>query len=443
MAIREDVSRVFELQSEYKWVAKNTSAEYRISQLRKLREAIVRYAPEIERALKLDMGKPDYDPFIEEVVNTLHPIDDAINNLRSWMAPTTVTPSPGNEGVREEIRYESRGVVLIFGPWNFPFQLLFEPLVPALAAGNTVIMKPNEVTPHTAAVSAKLIRETFDEREVAIFEGGVDLANELLELPVDHIFFTGSPAVGKIIMSAAAKHLASVTLELGGKCPAIIDRTVNIDEVAKSIGAAKSNNNGQLCLSPDYVLIDETVKDQFVDAYLRWVDNNLYLDGRLDPAATSHIVDDRNLARVLSYVEDARARGADIVRGGDVADGIPDMIEPAVIVDAPADSAVMREEIFGPILPVQGFAETSTVVDTIRRGTKPLAMYLFSNDDSFVNEVVDGTSSGGVTVNAWASHWGEPRLPFGGVNHSGIGRYHGVWGFQELSHAKPIMRHAN
>lgn len=438
-AVRHDIARVFALQQEHKWVQKTRSVEHRIDMLRRLRTGTLEYADRLEVALKADMAKPSYEPYMQEVVNVLHPIDDAIQHLAEWAATVEVDPSLEVEGMRAQMRYEARGVCIVFGPWNFPFQLLIEPLVPVIAAGNTAILKPNEVTPATSAVTAELIRSIFDEREVAIFEGGVDVSNALLELPVDHIFFTGSPAVGKVIMTAAAKQLASVTLELGGKCPAVVGPGVDVAEVAGIVAAGRHDNGGQLCLSTDYVFVHESIRDEFLRHYDRWIDEHLYTNGALNPLAMSHIVDERNMGRVLSYLDDARQRGARITRGGTRSTAVADMIEPTVVLDPPFDSKLMTEEIFGPVLPVQTFEDVREVIKFVRQGTKPLAMYLFSPDPAFVEALLDGTSSGGVTINGWGTHWGESRLPFGGVNHSGIGRYHGIHGFRELSHERSVV----
>jgi aldehyde dehydrogenase (NAD+) len=438
--VAEQARRVFELQSDYKWNVKASSLVRRKEKLRRLRAEILSRASDIQAALAKDLAKPD-DESASEVASVVKAIDEALDNLDRWAEPAPIQPSPGFEGTNPTICYEARGICLIFGPWNLPFQLLFEPLVPALAAGNTAILKPNELTGAVSGLSAEIVRTVFDQREVAIFEGGVDVANMLLNLPVDHIFFTGSPAVGKIVMAAAAKHLATVTLELGGKCPAIVDGTHNLEETAQLVAFGRHLNGGQVCLAPDHVWVRAEVRDQFLKHYGAWVEEHLYRDGRLDPAASSHIVDERNMERLLSYLKDAKEKKATVVRGGDRSTTAEDMIEPTIIVDAPLNSKLMTQEIFGPVLPVQSFTDASEVIDYVRHGQKPLAMYIYSDDADFVDRILEGTSSGGVTVNGFATHIGESRLPFGGVNHSGMGRYHGVYGFKEFSNARSIVRH--
>jgi aldehyde dehydrogenase (NAD+) len=431
--------QVFDLQFEYKWTAKTSSLQSRKAKLSRLRDEVAIRAGDILQALHKDLGKPLGDPFARE--NVLTAIDEAVERLEEWATPSTVEPSPTLGRIAPTVEYEARGVCLIFGPWNMPFQLLLEPLVPAIAAGNTAILHPNELTPGVARISTEIVRAVFEEREVAIVEGGVEVATRLLELPVDHIFFTGSPTVGKIVMRAAADHLTSVTLELGGKCPAIIDGTHDVAQTASLVAVGRHANSGQLCLATDHAWVRRDHLSEFLEHYNAWIDANLYREGQLDPAATAHIVNERNMLRILSYVDDARDRGARIIRGGRRSTVADDLIEPTIILDAPLDSKIMTEEIFGPVLPVQTYTDLDDLLDCVRRGPKPLAMYVFSDEPSFVDAVLAGTSSGGVTVNGFATHIAESRLPFGGVNNSGTGRYHGIHGFREFSNQRSIVRH--
>lgn len=300
-----EAERLFTLQREHRWVAKRSNASHRRESLNRLKEAITDHAEEVIAALYDDLGKPPRSSKIAELGTVLHDIDEAVARLDEWMAPTRVQPA-ARLGVdtRAEIRYEGRGVVLLFGPWNFPFSLVFQPLVPIVAAGNTCIVKPNELAPATSDVTARIIRSVFDERHVAVLEGGVDVAEQLLDLPVDHVFFTGSPAVGKIVMAKAAQHLASVTLELGGKCPAIIDSATDLSKAVQTIAFGKHENTGQICLAPDHVWVHEDLRDQFVAQYLEWVSANI-------PAErVGRLVNSRNAERVRAYVADAVLRGA-------------------------------------------------------------------------------------------------------------------------------------
>jgi aldehyde dehydrogenase (NAD+) len=434
-----DAAKIFETQRRHRWVTKTSTVEERTGHLIRLRTAITDHLDEIRAALHADLLRPPRPRVPSEVAAVLADIDDAVAHLAEWMAPTPLTPPPFlGAGAQELVQYEARGVTLLFAPWNFPFGLLFQPLVPIIAAGNTAIVKPNELAPATAAISAQIIREVFSPDHVAVFTGGVELANALLELPVDHVFFTGSPAVGRVVMAGAARHLASVTLELGGKCPAIVDGTTDIATAATQIAQAKHSNAGQICLSPDHLWVRPEVRDEFLGHYQRWVDENLYREGNLVPEALGRIVDRRNLDRLTGYLDDAVARGATLVGGG-TPDPAGTVLPPAVLLDVTPDMKIMGEEIFGPILPVLTFTDPAQVVEHVRAGGKPLAMYVYSDDRTLVDEVLAGTSSGGVTVNGWALHFVDSQLPFGGVGSSGMGRYHGVHGFRELSHARSVF----
>ena len=441
-ATRRDIVRVFALQREHRWIAKNTDAEHRKAMLSRLKDAVIQHADDAREALHADLGKPAEEPMMLEVAAILGDIEETLAHLEEWMAPIELEPTGPQTapGSKVEIMLEGRGVCLLFGPWNFPYHLVFAPLVPIIAAGNTAIVKPNELAPACSALIAKIIRECFEEHVVAVFEGGVDLAEALLELPVDHIFFTGSPKVATAVMTAAAKHLASITLELGGKCPAIVDETTDLAQAAAQVAVGKHYNSGQICLSPDHVWVKEELRDAFVEHYLDWVRRNLYTEaGEFNRAAMSHMIDGRNFERVRNYIEDARTRGAKVVGTGE---DHPDekVIEPTVLLDVPLDSDVMRDEIFGPVLPVLTYKDVDDITSYLNSGGKPLAMYLFSQDDDFVTTVLTRTSSGGVTVNGWAIHYYETSLPFGGVGTSGYGRYHGYHGFKELSHERSIVK---
>jgi len=431
------IERVFALQRAHKWTVKNSTAAERKAKLERLREAMLANAEAIRRALHADLRKPEAEA-AGEIGSVENDINDAIEHLESWMAPVEITPAPVFAGARARIVYEARGVCLVFGPWNFPFQLLFEPLVPVIAAGNTAILKPNELAPATSRISTEIIRAVFDEREVAVFEGGIELANGLLALPVDHVFFTGSPKVGRAVMGAAARHLSSVTLELGGKCPVILDETTDLAAAAATIAAARCYNSGQVCLCPDIAWVPASKRDALVAHLDSAVRSMLYQNGELNKSAFGRMVDRRNFDRVKGYLDDALERGATLAFGGTTeADDLT--IHPTVLLDVPADARIMKEEIFGPILPIQGYRTPDEVCAAVQGGGKPLAMYIYSNDPGFVETVMNNTSSGGVTVNGWATHWFEPQLPFGGVNESGIGRYHGLHGFREVSHERSVF----
>ena len=431
------VEEIFELQNQYKWVLKQSTADQRRARLEKLKASLIAHDEDIKAALYADLRKSE-----EQAAAEIHTIfaefDMTLANLESWMSPQPVPTSPRFDGCRAMTAPESRGVVLLFGPWNFPFSLVFLPLVQIISAGNTAIVKPNEMAPATSAITARIIGEVFDEKEVAVFEGGVDLANALLELPIDHIFFTGSPAVGKIVMSAAAKHLASVTLELGGKNPAIIDREANLQDAAAKLAFIRNYNHGQVCLCPETIWVPEESKEAFLAIAQGTYQAVYYTDGQLNAEACGKIVDAKNLRRVSGYIEDARSKGATVVCGGQV-DEKNRTIEPTILTDLPADALIHDEETFGPILSVFTYGDVTEVYQALQQQPKPLALYVFTENDDFVSEVLANTSSGGVTVNNCFLHCSEHELPFGGVNHSGIGRYHGIHGFKELTHERAVL----
>ena len=433
-----EIERVFALQRARQYEVKTSTAAQRRDKLARLKAVVLAHEGAICDAIYADLRRPRAVALSAEVHATVAEIEDAIACLDEWMAPTDVESSPHFAGMKARVVREARGQVLVLGPWNFPVGLVLQPIVPAIAAGNCVIAKPNELAPHCSAVVAKILRKAFDESDLAVFEGGVDLANQLLRLPFHHVFFTGSPRVGRTVMAAAAKHLASVTLELGGKSPVVIDEGVNLQDAALKIARGRAVNAGQLCLAPDHVWVRRGVLDEFVEHLRVAFQAAFYVDGKLNADAIGKIIDDRNFDRVFGYIHEAVERGAMVVCGGG-GDAPQRIIEPTVLVDVPLDARVMEDEIFGPVLPVLGFDDLSEVLDYMQSHGKPLAAYVFSPDAEFIDRFIANTSSGGVTVNGVILHAAETRLPFGGVNESGIGRYHGVHGFRELSHERAVL----
>ncbi|MFT6287084.1 MAG: aldehyde dehydrogenase (NAD+) [Alcanivorax sp.] len=434
---KDELQRIFELQTENQWHVRRSTATHRIKKLHKLKVTIQAHEVQVKDALYKDLRKIDANAQVE-LDACYADIDDAVDNLEEWMSPVEVETSAAFAEAKARIVYEARGIVLLFGPWNFPFNLVFQPLVPIIAAGNCALVKPNEMSSHTSAVIAKIIRETFELAEIAVFEGGVDLANDLLDLPVDHIFFTGSPAVGKVVMGAAAKHLASVTLELGGKNPVIVDKDANIQDAAGKIAFLRNMNSGQVCLCPENIWVHEDNKDEFVAVAQATYQAMFYEQGELNKELQGKIIDERNLARIKGYLDDAAAKGAEVVCGGTVIEETLS-VHPTILTNVPEDALIQSEEVFGPILSVFTYRDISEVYQSLHKQPKPLALYIFSEDGSFVNDVLSNTTSGGVTVNSCIMHCAEHRLPFGGVNSSGMGRYHGVHGFKELSHERGIL----
>ncbi|MEJ2761215.1 MAG: aldehyde dehydrogenase family protein [Gammaproteobacteria bacterium] len=436
------MERIFALQRAHQWETKVSTAEERKVKLQRLKEALEAHADEIVEAVKKDTRKPEGEIKITEYLGIIGHIDRAINNLEEWMKPVEVEPSL-NEHDKAKIVYEARGVCLILGPWNFPLGLTMGPLVAAIAAGNCCMVKLTDLCPATASVAAKVIKEAFDEKEVALFEGGVDVATALLELPFNHIFFTGSTRVGKIVMAAAAKHLASVTLELGGKSPVIVDEGADVQKIAGDLAGAKQFNGGQACICPDYVFIKEHQKEGLIKEFQARVKENLYTeDGQIKKENIAQVVNSQNFERIKRLFDDAIAKGASVAVGG-VLEEEDRTIHPTLLTDVTPDMQIMQEEIFGPIMPVMTYKKLDDVVEYIEEHDKPLALYIYSNNQDNIDKVLSRTSSGGVTINGVFSHYLENRLPFGGVNQSGMGNYHGEFGFKTFSHQRAVYIHEN
>ena len=437
--IANDIAREFALQREHQWDVKATSASERKAKLARLKAAVEARADEIVAAVLEDTRKPEGEIRVTEVLNVVGNIQLNIDSLEDWMKPTEVTPSR-NPNDRAMIVPEARGVCLVLGPWNFPLGLTLGPVAAAVAAGNCCMVKLTDLCPATARVAGKIIRDVFEEDEVALFEGDVSVAEALLDQPFNHIFFTGSTRVGKIVMGAAAKHLATVTLELGGKSPVIIDEGVDIDKIAADLAGAKQFNGGQACICPDYVFVREEQKDRLVEGFKAKVAENLYAEGKIKKESIAQIVNRGNFARVRGLVDDAVAQGATIVAGGEL-DEADLTVHPTMLTGVTPQMKILQEEIFAPVLPVMTYDNLDQVIGYIEARDKPLALYVYSDNEDNVQKVLDRTSSGGVTVNGVFSHYLENRLPFGGVNGSGMGSYHGQFGFKAFSHERAVYVH--
>jgi aldehyde dehydrogenase (NAD+) len=431
------IERVFALQQAHQWEAKASTAEQRKEKLRKLKSAVEAHADEIVAAVKQDTRKPEPEIRVTEILGVIGNIQRNIDNLDEWMKPVEVLPSQ-NKNDKARIVHEARGVCLILGPWNFPLGLSMGPLAAAIAAGNCCMVKLTDLCPATAGIAAKIIKQAFEERDVALFEGGVDVATALLDLPFSHIFFTGSTRVGKLVMAAAAKNLATVTLELGGKSPVIVDEGADVTNVAGDLAAAKQFNGGQACISPDYVFIKVQQQGALIEAFQAKVKQNLYRDdGSIKKESIAQIVNEQNFARIKHLFDDAVAKGAKVAVGGTL-EQADRTIHPTLLTDVTADMQIMQEEIFAPIVPVMTYRNIDEVIAHISGRAKPLALYIYSNDQNNIDKILSKTSSGGVTINGFFSHYLENQLPFGGVNQSGMGSYHGVFGFRAFSHERAI-----
>jgi aldehyde dehydrogenase (NAD+) len=437
---RERLRAVFEAQRAHRWTMARTTAAERITRLKKLKAAIIARREELAEAIHRDYRKPRSEVELLEVHPTLEELNHTIGHLKRWMKPTRVGTPLTLLGTKSHVRYEPKGVVLILAPWNYPFQLLAAPLMAAIAAGNCVMLKPSEKTSHTAAFLESLVREVFEEREVALFQGGAAMADALLELPFDHIFFTGSPRIGQKVMAAAAKHLAGVTLELGGKSPVIVDETADLDAAAERVVWGKFVNGGQTCVAPDYVFVHASQERAFVEACKRRL---AACYGETEAAREQspdlcRIVDDAAFRRLEDLLARSVAAGAKVETGGG-SDRATRYLAPTLLTGVTPDMAVMEGEIFGPVLPILSYRSLDDVFSHIRSGGKPLALYVFSRNKRAVEEIVAGTTSGGTVVNHTLLHVANPNLPFGGVGMSGLGNYHGLYGFRTFSHERAVL----
>jgi aldehyde dehydrogenase (NAD+) len=404
-------------------------------QLQQLRALLVDNEEAIAAALAADFGKPSIETYGTEVGFTVKEIDHALKHLDTWTKPRKarlpLILRPGSA----HIAPEPLGVVLVIAPWNYPFQLQFGPLVGALAAGNAAVLKPSELTAASSALIATLVAEYLDDRVVRVVEGGPAETEALLEQRFDHIVYTGNGRVARTVMAAAAKHLTPVTLELGGKSPAIVLADADVESAARRIVWGKFLNAGQTCVAPDYVLVDAVIEDRFLGSVLRAV-HDFYGDDPRSSPDFARIVNDRHFARLSGLLD---AGGYEAVVTGGIRDAATRYIAPTVVAGVETTSPLMSEEIFGPVLPVLTIGSADEAIAFVNDRDKPLALYVFGGDEAMIQRVVDSTSSGGVTVNHVVLHVAAPDLPFGGVGASGMGAYHGEAGFNTLTHFKPVL----
>ncbi len=436
--MKQRINTLFEAQKLNFPKVKAESINVRKAKLEKLKKAISSRESEVVDALIKDLRKPAFESCIWEIYLMYGEIDFAIKNLSNWSKSHKIPSNFLTLMNDSRVLYEPKGVCLIIGPWNFPFQLIIGPLISAIAAGNCSILKPPSMAPATSAIVAKIIKETFSENEIAVVEGDASVSTELLDLPFNHIFFTGSPSVGKVVMAAASKHLASVTLELGGKSPVIIDSNANLSKAASKIVWGKFANSGQTCVAPDYVFVHESKRDQFVDLLSKNIEKEYILNGSLNKNEYCKIISEGNFKRVKNLFDDAVKSGAQVKVGGTF-DEADNTIHPTVLTNVSKESLIMKEEIFGPVLPVLTYKNIDEVLDYVNAKDKPLALYIFSENNTFINNIVNNTSSGGACVNDVVIHYTNPNLPFGGVNNSGLGNAHGFYGFKAFSHERGIM----
>ena len=427
------LKEVFEKQLAYQWEVRTTTATQRIAKLTSLRDVLLRRLDDIAEAAISDYARP-----LEEAKNQVYAVVQSINHiiahLEEWMQPEDYA---SDEGTTAKAIYEPRGLVCIFGTWNSPLSVTVHPLAEAVAAGNCVVVKPSEYTPAYSQIIADIVDEVFDEAEVAVVLGEADVAEELLELPFNHFFFTGGEKVGKIIMQGAAKHLAAVTLELGGKSPAILDRHIDLARTAQRLAYGKILMGGQFCICPDYLFVPEEDVEAFVQSYEGVVHALLYEEGKIRTTERTQIVNELHYNRLKNLVDDALDKGAVVLSGGTFNDELR-LIEPTIIGDVTDDMEIVQQEIFGPLTFIKPYKEANEVIRYIRQRPNPLALYIFSEDEEFQQHILSNTSSGGVTINDIVMHNAHPDLPFGGIGQSGFGHFHGRHGFKTFSHMRAV-----
>lgn len=428
-----DIPAILQQQRDYFKSQHTKDVSLRINKLKELKKVIVSKEQDIYDALKKDFNKPAFESFISEYGLVISELDLVIKNLNSWVKPKRVKSSMLTFPSTDYIYKEPYGIVLVIAPWNYPFLLSIEPLIMAIAAGNTVVVKPSELTEHTSNLVTEIIESIFNKEYAASIQGGIPIATQLLEQKWDYIFFTGSVTVGKIVAKAAANHLTPVTLELGGKSPCIVDATIDLKLTAKRIVWGKFLNGGQTCISPDYLLVESSVKDKLIEC-LKVEIIKAYGENPKISEDFPRIINERNTIRLKELLEDVN-----VIFGGEH-DLSECYISPTLIDSPSLDSKLMQDEIFGPILPVFSYDNESDIEKFIYNYEKPLALYVFSKNNMFAQRIISKYSFGGGAINDPLIHFGNHRLPFGGVGSSGIGAYHGKHGFDTFSHHKSISK---
>jgi aldehyde dehydrogenase (NAD+) len=439
--MKSNIDKVFLQQKSHSLTLRTSTPEARIDMLRRLHDWISSHRQDIRDALYADYRKPNIETDITEIYPALSEARHTIKHVKGWMRTKRVPTPVTFLGTKAHIQYEPKGTSLIIAPWNYPFNLAICPLISALSAGCTAMIKPSEMTPHTSALIKKMIGELFEENMVSVVEGGLEASQLLLAQPFDHIFFTGSPAVGKIVMRSASEHLGSVTLELGGKSPVIIAKDADLKDAARKIASTKFINCGQTCVAPDFVLIPKSVRDEFVGHLSEAIATLYEADGQAAEFSPDfgRIVNERHFKRLNELVSDAANQGALVAKGGrNIA--AENFIEPTILTHVTDQMLVMQDEIFGPILPIMDYESLDKALAFVNTMPKPLALYAFSKSDKKLSHIFHHTSSGGAVANDCVLHFIHPELPFGGVNNSGIGKSHGHFGFLEFSNQRGVLK---
>ena len=431
------IKNKFNNQLEFSSKLRNSDFKQRIVKIKKIKNWIYLNKTKIRNALSKDLSRPEIETNITEILVTIDMANDIIKNLKGWMASKSVPSSLSVITSKSYIEYYPKGTVLIISPWNFPFQLCVAPLLYCIAAGNTAIIKPSEMTPATSKLVYDMINELFDEKEVCVIEGAIEESEQLLELPFNHIFFTGSTSIGKKVVQASSKHLSSFTLELGGKSPVIIDRGFNCNKVIGRLIATKFMNMGQTCIAPDYVVVHDDDYDIFLNQLINTI-NTTYgknFDDQLISKSLGRIVSQEHMSRLIDLLQKSKSK---ILYGGEYS--IEDLFMAPTIIDASSkEKEPLEEEIFGPIIPLLRYSTDQDLAKIISNINTPLALYIFSSNKKFISKIKNNTSSGGLCINDMAAHFLNFKLPFGGVMSSGSGRYHGFSGFKEFSNQRSVL----
>lgn len=437
----ERIHHLFEMQQKNLQVLKEQKANHRKKLLKKLKKTIFAMRSSIQEALQKDFNKPATEADVTEIYPTISDIKHTLAHIDDWMEDEHVSTPITMLGSSAYIKYEAKGNCLIITPWNYPFYLALSPIISAIAAGNAVILKPSEFTPNTSQVVKDLLAKVFDENHVAVVMGDYLVSQELLQLKFNHIHFTGSPQVGKIIMKAAAEHLSTVTLELGGKSPTIIDETANINTTAKRIVWGKYLNEGQTCIAPDYLMVHHSVKEALVAAMKKEIELKYGKDlqARSNEGNLCNIVNAKHFNRIKKLTEEAIEEGASVETGGQYIEE-QNFIDPTILSQVPHHAQLMNEEIFGPILPILTYKTLEEACDFVNQKEKPLALYIFSKKEKHIDFIMQNTSAGGTCINDTILHITQPNLPFGGINNSGVGKSHGKWGFIDFSNERSVHR---
>ncbi len=439
MAEAKTIHDVVQRQREFFMTGATLDVDYRVDALKRLRASIKAHEKDIADALYKDLRKSELESYMSETGMVLDEIKYELKHIRKWSRTKRVKTPIAQFISKSFVVPQPYGVVLIMAPWNYPVQLCLEPLVGAVAAGNVAIVKPSAYAVEVSRCLANIVEEVFPPEYVAVVEGGHEQNTQLLEEKFDYIFFTGSEAVGRIVMEKASKHLTPVSLELGGKSPAIVDKTADLEVSARRLAFGKYLNAGQTCVAPDYLLIERSVKDNFLECFERAV-SEFFPKG--DFSNMPVIVNDKHFKRLMDAIDASKAKGAKVFIGGNGDTGSR-FIEPTVLDNVTWDSPIMEQEIFGPILPVIEYDNLDDVLDIIKQRPKPLALYLFSNDKAVQRKVLSFVPYGGGCVNDTIIHLATPYMGFGGVGESGMGSYHGKRSFDTFTHYKSIVKKSN